>query len=750
MRPSPINLRPRAFPALLDRNDEFASVKTALQNSTPVSIYGEEGIGKSSFVRQLAHLPEVENFPDGVAWLDAAGYGLDDLLQTLFDVFCESIPEFKPRNAEIYIALQERTPIIFLDSLNLSLDEVISVLSAVPSFTFVLTSVKRSLWGEGKIIALQGLPEPEALALFEREWGHSMNEEEQAAARKICVLLKGHPLRILQSASLILEKSQTIGEILDELQRNVPEKVLLQTSLNTLTEHQKSVLILLAAAGGFVMLLEHLVSLTDEPNVRETLQGLIALGLVQAHSPRYSLTGDLALSLATLWDISSGEDALLDYFISWLDGRPAQTLIEESAEALIHTVKKAGEKEQWTQVIRLGRALERSLILWKRWQAWADVLNLILKAARALGDRNMEAWALHQLGSRTMCLGQVDEARALLAEALNIRKAIKDKAGAKVTQHNLDVLLRGSGTSKGGKSGARPWFKGGGTLFIALLMAAAIAYVALSLTVPPESLPFPGFPIYLFPTAPPMPSYTPTSTKIVTLTPSRTPTPTKTLTLTPTRTPTITSTPTITASSTSSIPIFTLNTGGFCRTGPGTSYRDITAIPAGDTVEIIGRNADNSWYYILWKKFNVKCWISSSTGQESGDLAGLPEQAPPPNSPPPAPEPFIGPIHWDAFGDGYVWCHYGGYYENVLIYWDVPFDTSGIESYEVKLDVNPEGTWYTKIDEIVASSQTSFDITSLMANYCADTIWGYVRAKDRDGAWSEWGSTGPVMSQESP
>ncbi len=66
MRPSPANLRPRAFPSLLDRDDEFAFVKTALQNATPVSVYGEEGIGKSSFFRQLAYLPEVEVFTDGV------------------------------------------------------------------------------------------------------------------------------------------------------------------------------------------------------------------------------------------------------------------------------------------------------------------------------------------------------------------------------------------------------------------------------------------------------------------------------------------------------------------------------------------------------------------------------------------------------------------------------------------------------------------------------------------------------------
>lgn len=616
MRPSPVNLRPRAFPSLLDRDDEFASVKTALENQTPVSIYGEEGIGKSSFFRQLAYLPEIESFTDGVVSLDAPGRGRDDLLQALFDAFYESVPEFKPTDTEIVRALQGVKALILLDNLNLQRDEVISLLDAAPSGTFVLLSVERKLWGEGHAISLQGLPEKDALTLFQRELGRSMNEEERAAASKLCVLLNGHPLRILQVASLILEKSKIIGEILEELQGSDPKKVVLQTSLNTLTEHQKSVLALLAAAGGFVMPLEHLVSLTDDPNIREALQELIALGLVQAHSPRYSLTGDLALSLATLWDVSSSEDALLDYFIRWLEGQPAQALFEESVDALIHTVKKAGEKEQWAQVIQLGRILEHGLVLWKRWQAWAEILNLILKAGRALGDRKVEAWALHQLGSRAMCLEQADPARELLTEALNIRKAIKDKAGARVTQHNLDVLLRGPGPSKGGKSGTRPWFMGGGALFLALLMAAIAAYTAFSSLAP-----------HLFATATPIP----TITKTLTSTPSRTATSTSTSTATATTTRT--STPTRTATFTPTIatipplacsPVLTGLKNANCRIGPSTAYDPpYGTLLQGQTVHILGVNFERSWFLVEHpQSFRYPCWVWNGPAvQVEGDAS---------------------------------------------------------------------------------------------------------------------------------
>jgi hypothetical protein len=611
IRPSPIDLRPRAFPSLLDRDHEFASVKTALQNSTPVSISGEEGIGKTSFVRQLAHLPEMAVFPDGVVYLDAAGYGLDDLLQALFDVFYESIPEFKPRNAEIYIALQGRKPVVFLDNLKLQRDEVVSLLGAAASCTFVLSSIERSLWGEGQMIALRGLPEKDALMLFERELGRTMNEEEQAGAKKICVLLKGHPLRILQATSVLHETSKPLGELLEELEGDVPESAVLQSSLSILSESQKRSLAILASAGGSIVPLEHLVSLSQDPNVQKTLQGLIALGLVQAHSPRYSLTGNLASSIATLWELAPWEDKILGYFISWLEGQPAQALIEESAEALIYTVKKAGEKEQWPQVIRLGRALERSLILWKRWQAWADLLNLILKAAKTLGDRNVEAWALHQLGSRAMCLGQVNQARELLTQALNIRNAINDQAGAMVTQHNLNVLLYGSGPSNGGKSGGRPWYIGGSALIFALLMAAMLTYAALS-----------SFAPSLFAIA----TTTPTVTNTFTPTPSRTPT--ATVTQTPTPTATITSTPTPTLTSTPSLLTVTgLNGMTNCRTGPSTTYDVYSNLYPGQTVKVFARNALSTWFLTEnpHAGFRYACWISiGRTVQVNGNPSDVP------------------------------------------------------------------------------------------------------------------------------
>lgn len=543
-RISPVNLRPRPFPSLLDRDDETASAKSALQASTPVSLFGPAGIGKTSLLRNLAHAPELASFPDGVVYLNVSGLGLEDLLQALFDAFHESQSSFKPSDTEIRVALQGVKALIMLDDLTLSRDEITALMDTSPGCAFVLASLERSIWGEGKIISLNGLPVEEGLDLFVLELNRALVDQEQAEVREICASLDGHPLRILQTASLVREKTKTISALRSELQGDAPESALVSNSLNTLTESQQRMLAILAAGDGAAIPEIHLGTLSKSPDVYRELQGLISLGLVQAHSPRYSLTGSLPASLASLWDLSSWEDVLINYLVEWLSQQPGQMLIEESADVLVSSIKKAGEKKRWPEVIRLGRALERILIMWKRWQSWLDILNLVLKAARALGDRKAEAWALHQIGTRAACLGFNEPARGFLTQALQIRQAIGDQAGMALTQNNLHVFFKIPLPPNTGQSGCRRWLKCGA------IGAGAIGVVGV--VVVGLALLFSGLSRGSTPPVPPTQvlsaTRTLTDTPEILISPSHTATlpsptrttqtPTLTPTLTPTRTPT--------------------------------------------------------------------------------------------------------------------------------------------------------------------------------------------------------------------
>ena len=559
-RTGAVNLRPRPFPTFLDRDTEVASVKSALEFSTPISVLGPAGIGKTSFLRSLAHLSETNQFIDGVVYLSMPGLGFEDALQSLFDVFYESHPNFKPTDAEIRVGLQGIKALILLDDLILNREESMRLLDSAPGCTFVLTSLERNLWGEGKVISLAGLPVDDAIDLFVLELNRSLNEQEQAEVREICVLLGSHPLRVLQSASLVSEGKATISDVRAQLQQS-PDDGELKASLEASTDKQKQILAILAAAGSVPVPVEHLRALSQSDVIVKDLQGLTALGLVEADGSRFQLVGELSGTISRLWDLTSWEDRLIDLLAEWLIRKPAQKLLDESVDVLVHTIQQAGEKNRWQDVVKIGRGIERILIFRKRWQTWLDILNLILKAARALGDRKVEAWALHQIGTRAACLGLNEAARGFLTQALNIRQAIGDQAGLAITQNNLHVFFNIPLPPKPGQLGCRRCLTcgavGAGVAAIATIVIAGafMIFRGFGPAPPPTSIPKPANTVtVVIPstvtdtlTETPINTDTPTTTSTPSITPSRTNTPTNTATITPSvtpsRTPTSTSTP---------------------------------------------------------------------------------------------------------------------------------------------------------------------------------------------------------------
>jgi hypothetical protein len=88
----------------------------------------------------------------------------------------------------------------------------------------------------------------------------------------------------------------------------------------------------------------------------------------------------------------------------------------------------------------VARAMQSSLALTGKWDMWAESLQVILSAARAGESRSDECWALHQLGTRALCLNAASEAKDLLEHALNIRNSIGDVPGAEATRHNLKLI----------------------------------------------------------------------------------------------------------------------------------------------------------------------------------------------------------------------------------------------------------------------------------------------------------------------
>ena len=128
----------------------------------------------------------------------------------------------------------------------------------------------------------------------------------------------------------------------------------------------------------------------------------------------------------------------------------------------------------------MGHAVEEALTVSGQWDMWGTVLSSINTAARAQGDIAEQAWVLHQLGTRSLLLGDRAESKASLSDALDIRERVNDVSGAAVTRHNLDILLgplppeQQDDNSSGGDGAPAPaWLK------IGIISLVGVALTAL-------------------------------------------------------------------------------------------------------------------------------------------------------------------------------------------------------------------------------------------------------------------------------
>jgi hypothetical protein len=192
-------------------------------------------------------------------------------------------------------------------------------------------------------------------------------------------MLHGHPLQILQAASLARDSGRAIDEISINIANDKVKDIgMTFIEMANLNSSEKQILMLLAATGGNTVAQEHIQNIFKTGNVQADIDRLIKLGIVQSHSPRFSISGTLAASISSTWDIASWQNTLLSYAINWLSRQPASALVEESSDFLIYTLNNAGERQKWREVIQLGCALEKFMIFNKRWQAWSDILNGIV------------------------------------------------------------------------------------------------------------------------------------------------------------------------------------------------------------------------------------------------------------------------------------------------------------------------------------------------------------------------------------
>ncbi|MGI8594166.1 MAG: choice-of-anchor D domain-containing protein [Solirubrobacteraceae bacterium] len=425
LRELPLRRLPRDFPHLLGRADQFSAVASALGAGAPVEVFGEPGVGKTALLRHVCYrVPGGAR--EGIVFAICRRQPVTDVLQFLVESCYESDIVFVPSAAELCEYLAERQVLVVLDDVELERSELEELTNAAPGCIFLLAAPARLLWGEGESIALPGLDYGAARELVEGELGRALTPSEVPAAEALCQAVEGNPLRVLQGAALMREgaSSPASAFALDE------------AMAGSLSEEELKVVGPLAAVDGAALAAGSVAQLTGLPDAPDVLASLEGRGLVRSHSPRYSLAGPANAALLERVGSAGSPERLL----TGLARQGAALQFPEDSAAVL-TVLEHGERAgRWEEMLSLARVADPGVTSAGRMGAWGLIGGHALTAARKLGDRQSEGWALHQLGSRALVLGDRDTALTLLGRALELREALGDREEIEVTRHNLDQL----------------------------------------------------------------------------------------------------------------------------------------------------------------------------------------------------------------------------------------------------------------------------------------------------------------------
>ena len=437
-RPTPILVRPRLIRRLLDRRMEVAAALSALDAGLPIELSGEPGMGKTAILRHLAHHARAASFADGIAYVRARRQPFTDLLQLIFEAFYESDEISRPTDAEIRRGLRDKQALILLDDVQLTQHELEQVLDIAPQSAFAVATRGRCLWGEVRSVALKGLSSEDAVLLLEQELERALDGEERSAAASLCAILEGHPVRILQAAALVRDHGISVAECA----RSITPAALISELMVSLDEKQRKALLALTALPGVPLTAQHVSGIGELADVEPALRTLARRGLVSSSESRHRLAEGVADQLRRSDELTPWVNRAITYFTAWAERyRRSPARLLEDAEALLAVQQYAAEARRSAEVLRVGTLLEGALVTGARWGAWAISLERCLAAAKALGDRSAEAWALHEIGTRALCVGDPGTARTLLSQAVALRESIDDIPAAAASRQNLALVL---------------------------------------------------------------------------------------------------------------------------------------------------------------------------------------------------------------------------------------------------------------------------------------------------------------------
>ena len=444
-RPEVCDLRPRPSTCFLGRVAETQRIKSQLNDNFVVELFGKNGWGKSSLLRHVGNLSDLDT-RHGIVSLSATSKGRDDVLQLLFNAFYECDIPYKPDQAELRHLLGCQKAIVLLDDVELDRDGIEHILDVARDCRFIITGAQpRALAGDE--IKLKGLTGPYAFMLLEKRLRRKLTESERPIARMLHELVQGQPLRLVQLATAARENDVSLDEL--NAVRSIQDfDQFVGTGVTALSTSKKKFLSILALIPGLRLSAAQLSAMSKESVTQKELASLADDGFLAEHLSegagepiRFSLRRNLVKSVLAAAAVGVTTTVLLNYFRAWLETNSSNPeLLKSEMGTLQEVLRFAAENQYWQDVLNIGQVIEPIQALNVVWDSWQQTLEFCLEAASNLNSPDAHAWALHEMGNRAMCLGDAETAEACWTEALRIRESTPGCTGIEATQQNLGLI----------------------------------------------------------------------------------------------------------------------------------------------------------------------------------------------------------------------------------------------------------------------------------------------------------------------
>ena len=212
---------PRAPRHFVNRVDELNQIEKWIQAHEAITIYGEDGVGKSALIKKSAAGDAARRMPNGVLLMegvdeDGNALSFDDVIQRMFDALYESEPQLKATAATARTYLSNTQPLVVLDNLNFSARQLSTLPDLFPQGA-VMIAATHEAGSETQRLKIKELPRADSIQLFALKTDATLSEASKMIIDSICDLLGDCPLAIVTAASVMRANNLALDRVRDAL-----------------------------------------------------------------------------------------------------------------------------------------------------------------------------------------------------------------------------------------------------------------------------------------------------------------------------------------------------------------------------------------------------------------------------------------------------------------------------------------------------------------------------------------------------